>query len=82
MAIKLWRGIELLPDDKKFLRHYLPPSSPSRSSWAEAFRLLWLESMDAEPIRYRKQNRGRRTASAWLRETNPNGVEPYGEQRA
>ncbi|GAB3319262.1 hypothetical protein [Haliea atlantica] len=60
-------GVQLLADDLAFLRWHLPRANAARNAAVREYMRRWHEAMDEEPIEYRKDNAGRRSANSWLR---------------
>ena len=63
-------GIELLPDDKRWLRS-LGYSQINRLLLSE-YIARWLDTMDQEEATFKKQNKGRWAANTYIRETLQN----------
>lgn len=60
-------GVQLLADDLAFLRWHLPRATAARNAAVREYVRRWHEAMDAEPVKYRKDNVGRQAANTWLR---------------
>ena len=60
-------GVHLLADDLAFLRWHLPKATRARNAAVREYVRRWHEAMDAEPVKYRKDNVGRQAANTWLR---------------
>lgn len=61
------RGIDLLTEDRDFLRRYLPKATKRRRAIVCEYQRRWLEAMAKETKAHRRQNRGRLCANSWLR---------------
>ena len=60
-------GIELMPDDLKFIKHvfdYIPKSK--HKNILTTYAALWVQAMNETPICYKKQNAGRRAANSYI----------------
>lgn len=61
-------GVHLLADDLAFLRWHLPRATAASNAAVREYLRRWYDAMDGEPIEYRKDNAGRRSANSWLRQ--------------
>ena len=65
----IFRQLPLLPDDKKWLRHILTDGEPQIvRALLLRYADIFLQCSDAEPVKHRKDNAGRRAANTWIRQ--------------
>lgn len=60
-------GIELLPDDARYLLALLPCPRKRRLETLNQYLALWQQAAEQEPVGHKKQNAGRFAANTWLR---------------
>lgn len=60
-------GLPLLREDREFINRRTS-GKPHRKALLAEYRRRWLEAAEAEPVEFRKANRGRYAANRWLAE--------------